>query len=338
MTTKPASPAMTRGMTLLFAVTGGAAVGNLYWAQPLLANIAAALGVSLAEASALIMATQLGYAAGVLLIVPLGDALDRRRLIPTVMAVSAVALFLCAMAPTFAVLLVALAAVGLTTVSGQLLLPLAGDLASEEQRGRVVGSIASGLLSGILLSRTISGLLAGALGWWAIYFAASALTLTLAAVLALKLPADRPRPSISYGALLASIVTAVRRHRAVQVTLVLGACAFSAFTVFWTALTFLLSAPPFSYSVTQIGLVGLVGLAGALAAKRAGKLHDLGWSTHATGAALVLALLSIGIAAAGAASIVLILAAVLLIDVAIQGVNVLKQTRLFSIEPRPGAD
>jgi predicted MFS family arabinose efflux permease len=119
----------------------------------------------------------------------------------------------------------------------------------------------------------------------------------------------------------------------VQVTLLLGACAFATFTLFWTGLTFLLSAPPFSYSVTRIGLVGLAGLAGALAARRAGWLHDRGWSVPATGAALLLALLSLGIAALGASSILLVLVAVVLIDAAIQAVNVLNQTRLFAVDP-----
>lgn len=148
-----------------------------------------------------------------------------------------------------------------------------------------MGSIVSGLLTGILLSRTIGGLLADALGWRAIYFTASTVTYVLAALLAWKLPPERSRDTISYKKLLSSVAGAVKRHRAVKVTLLVGACAFCVFTMFWTALTFLLSAPPFSYSVTQIGLVGIVGLAGALAARRAGRFHDRGWSVPTTGAA-----------------------------------------------------
>src|SRR4051795_2709997 len=129
---------MSRGLTLLFAIAGGAAVGNLYWAQPLLDDIASTLDVSTGAAGLLVTLTQAGYAGGVFLLVPLGDTLDRRRLIPAIMAASAVALTASALAPSFAVLLVALAAVGLTTIIGQLLTPLAGDLASDDQRGRVV--------------------------------------------------------------------------------------------------------------------------------------------------------------------------------------------------------
>ncbi|GGE02234.1 hypothetical protein GCM10011390_21350 [Aureimonas endophytica] len=217
-------------------------------------------------------------------------------------------------------------------MSGQLLLPLAGDLSRDDQRGRVVGSIASGILVGILLSRTVSGFVAEHFGWRAIYVLASAATAILAVVVAAKLPRDTERHGgMSYPRLLASIVTTVTAHRAIGVTLFIGACSFGVFTMFWTGLTFLLRSPPFSYSLARIGLVGLVGLAGALAARQAGRLHDLGWSSRATGAALVLALASLALAAAGARSIVLLLAAVLLVDVAIQGIAILNQTRLFSL-------
>jgi predicted MFS family arabinose efflux permease len=327
-------PGMTRALTLLFAVAGGAAVGNLYWAQPLLSEIAGSLGVSIGAAGTLITVTQIGYALGILLVVPLGDTLSRRRLIPAIMICSALALAACALAPGFATLLVTLAALGLTTVAGQLLIPLAGDLAAPEQRGRVVGTIVSGVISGILLSRIISGFLAYAFGWRAIYVAAALFMVILAITLSRVLPIEKPRPPVSYGKLLASVIAVVRQHRQVQITLVLGACAFSVFTMFWTGLTFLLSSPPFSYSVSEIGLVGLVGLAGALGAQRAGWLHDKGWSVNATGAALVLALASLGIAGFGATHIIPVLVAVLFLDVAIQGANVLNQSRLFSIAPQ----
>lgn len=326
-------PGMSRGLTLLFALAGGAAVGNLYWSQPLISKIGGTLGVSAGSASLLVTVTQIGYALGVFFVVPLGDTLDRRRLIPAIMAASGVALAGAALAPSFVTLLICLTGVGFTTVAGQLLTPLAGDLARDDQRGAVVGTVVSGLLTGILASRTISGVLADALGWRAIYVAASIVTFALALILARSLPSAPRRAPVPYPQLLGSVFVAVRQSRTVQVTLILGATAFSVFTLFWTGLTFLLSAAPFSYSVTRIGLVGLVGLAGALAAQRAGKLHDKGWSAPATGAALVLALASLGLAGFGARSIIVILVSVVLIDIAIQGVNVLNQTRLFAVNP-----
>ena len=324
---------MSRGLTLLFAVAGGVAVGNLYWAQPLLAKIAREFGVTAAAAGLLVTVTQVGYAMGVFLLVPLGDAVNRRRLIPTVLACSAVALAASAFAPGFSTLLITLALVGITTVSGQILLPLAGDLAREDQRGRIVGTVASGVLTGILASRTLSGLVADALGWRAIYVLAAVVTGGMAVLLARVLPPLPARARVSYGRLLRSVFGAVREHRTVQVTLMISASVFGVFTMFWTALTFLLSAPPFSYSVTKIGLVGLAGLAGAIGAQRAGRLHDHGWSVPATGGALVLALASLVIAGIGRGSIILILVAVVLLDVAIQTVNVLNQTRLFEVDP-----
>jgi predicted MFS family arabinose efflux permease len=322
---------MTRGLTFLFAVAGGAAVGNLYWAQPLLDFIARDLHSSPAAAGWLITATQLGYAAGIALIVPLGDVLSRRRLIPVMMACAAAALVACALAPSFGVLLAAIIAVGLTTVSGQILTPLAGDLADDAHRGAVVGMVVSGLLTGILVSRTISGLVAGAAGWRAIYAVAAAADIALALALYRAIPPLPPKTRLRYPALIASVGAAVARERALRWTLVLGATGFAAFTMFWTALTFQLSAPPFSYPVSIIGLFGLAGMAGAITAQRAGRLHDLGWSLPATGAAWALALVAFVIAGLYGRTIAGLLAAVVLLDIAVQGASILNQARILAI-------
>ncbi|MDX3927836.1 MAG: MFS transporter [Shinella sp.] len=333
VSSQPGSAGISAALTFLFAVAGGAAVGNLYWAQPLLGEIAASFGTSTGAAGSLVTVTQIGYAIGVFLIVPLGDVVNRRRLIPAIMLCSAVALAASASAPSFIALIVSLAAVGLTTVTGQLLTPLAGDLAKPEQRGRVVGTVVSGLLTGILLSRTISGFIGDLFGWHAIYWLAAVISAVIAGLLAKALPSDPSRPAMPYRTLLSSVFAVVAKHRAVRVTLLLGATVFSVFTMFWTGLTFLLSSPPFSFSLTQIGLVGLVGLAGALGAQRTGALHDRGWSVYATGAGLALSLASLVIAAVGSTSLIAILLAVLVIDIAIQAVNVLNQTRMFSVDP-----
>jgi predicted MFS family arabinose efflux permease len=324
---------MTRGRTLLFAVAGGAAVGNLYWSQPLLDDIASSLGTSSAVAGLLVTLTQVGYALGILLVVPLGDVLDRRRLVPTVLVASAVTLFGAALAPTFSVLLVALALVGLTTVAGQLLIPLAGDLADPAARGRVVGTIASGVLTGILVSRTVSGLVADAFGWRAIYVVAAVAAVVFAVLLRRAIPQLDRRDHVPYPQLIGSVFRAVAAHRAVRVTLVMSASVFAVFTMFWTSLTFLLSAAPYGYSTSAIGLVGLAGLAGAVAAQRVGRLHDRGLSVPVTGAALALVLVALVVAGLGARSIVVVLVAVVLLDVGVQAANVLNQTRLFAIDP-----
>lgn len=324
---------MTRGRTLLFAIAGGAAVGNLYWSQPLLDDIAKSLGTSTAVAGLLVTLTQVGYAVGILLVVPLGDVLDRRLLIPAVLVASAVALVAAAVSPTFSVLLVALALVGVTTVAGQLLIPLAGDLADPGERGRVVGTIASGVLTGILVSRTVSGLVADAFGWRTIYVVAAVAALVLAVMLRRVVPDLERRDHVRYPVLIASVFRTVAAHRTVRVTMVISATVFAVFTMFWTSLTFLLSAEPFGYSTSAIGLVGLAGLAGALAAQRVGRLHDRGLSVPVVGAALALVLVSLVVAGLGAHSIVVVLVAVVLLDVGVQATNVLNQTRLFAIDP-----
>lgn len=322
---------MTRGLTFLFAVAGGAAVGNLYWAQPLLNLVAGDLRASPATAGLLVTATQIGYAAGILLIVPLGDVLDRRRLIPVMMLCSAVALAACALAPSMGVLLVAITALGLTTVSGQILTPLAGDLADGSNRGHVVGTVASGILIGILVSRTVSGLVADAAGWRAIYLVAAVAAVLFAALLYRAIPPLSPKARMAYPALIASVATVVMRQRTVRWTLVIGATGFAVFTMFWTSLTFLLSAPPFNYPVSVIGLFGLAGLAGAIAAQRTGRLHDRGWSLPATGAAWALVLISFAVASVAGHSVVLVLIVVVVLDIALQALGILNQLRVFAV-------
>ena len=324
-------PRLTQGLLVLLAVAGGAAVGNLYWAQPLLDVIAKDLHTTTAAAGWLITLTQLGYALGVLLIVPLGDRLNRRRLVPSMLVLSAVALTLCAGAPNFGALLGAITLLGLTTVSGQIIVPLAGDMARPEERGRVVGLVTSGILTGILVSRSISGLVAGATSWRVIYGVAAVLALVLAAVLTVHIPTLPPRERIPYGALLRSIGVAIARQRTVRWSLVLGATQFGLFTMFWTSLTFYLSAAPYSYSVVQIGLFGLFGLVGALAAQRSGRLHDRGLSLPATGVGWALVLGSFVLASFAGASAVILIAAVVLLDIAIQSLNILNATRVFAV-------
>lgn len=322
---------MTRALTLLFAVAGGVAVGNLYLAQPLLDLIARDLGASTASAGWLITATQLGYAAGILLIVPLGDVRNRRHLIPAMMLCAAAALTVCAVAPSMGVLLIAICLVGVTTVAGQILAPLAGDLADVASRGRVVGIVVSGILTGILVSRTLSGLIADAAGWRVVFATAAVAGVVLAVLVYHGIPPLAPKTRMKYPALLASVGVVVRRERALRWTMVLGATTFATFTMFWTSLTFLLSAPPFSYDVSVIGLFGLFGLVGVIAAQRAGRLHDRGWSLPASGAAWVLALFAFVAAIFAGHSVAVLIVVIVLVDIAVQALNILNQMRVFAI-------
>ncbi|BCW72352.1 MFS transporter [Arthrobacter sp. NicSoilB8] len=330
--TKPAPAGISRAMVLLFAVAGGAAVANLYWAQPLLEDIGSSFGISSGTAGLLVTTAQVGYAVGAFFIVPLGDVLDRRRLLPLMMLLCAAALTVAAIAPTFEVLLVALVLVGLTTVSGPLLTPLAGDLAEPSKRGHVIGTVASGLMIGVLASRTISGFLAEAFGWRMTYGVAAVLALATAGLLHRTIPTLPPRATLGYAALLGSIFVVIKRHSPVRMALLVAGTGFGVLTLFWTALTFLLASPPYSYSVTTIGLFGLAGIAGAIAAQRAGRLHDRGWSTPAISAALALTLLCFLIAGIGAGSIIVLLVAIVLLDIAARAIATLSQVRVLAVD------
>jgi predicted MFS family arabinose efflux permease len=327
------TPGISPGLTLLFAFVGGVGVGNLYWAQPLLGDIAAELGVGPGTAGLLVTLAQVGYALGVFFVVPLGDTVNRKRLIPAIMICCSVSLAGCVLAPNFSLLLSTLALVGFANVAGQMLLPLAGDLATDVQRARVLGTVASGLLSGILLSRLVSGIVADAFGWRMVYVLASATILVLAVVMWRAIPVLKSRERLPYGRLLYSVLQVAFRHRRARVIPIFGASLMCVFTAFWTGLTLLLSAPPFSLPASQIGLVSLLGVLGIIGARFTGRVYDRGWSVPAIGIGLVVTLAAVALAGFGGSSIVAILIAISLLSVGTQSVLVLLQTMMVSIDP-----
>jgi predicted MFS family arabinose efflux permease len=324
---------LSRGLVLLMALASGAAVGNLYYTQPLLDVIARDLHIGQGTAGLLVTTTQVGYALGIMFIVPLGDIRNRRRLAPMMMILSAVCLAACAVAPGIMILLLALVAVGVTTVAGQIFIPFASDLADNARRGEVVGIVLSGALTGILAARVVSGLIAGALGWRAVFVIAAVLMLVLGLVVARMLPHDLPRATQPYGALLRSIYGLIRRDTSLQIALLYGAISFGSFSLFWTGLTFLLSSPPYGYSTFVIGLFGLAGLLGALAAQGSGRLHDRGWSIRATGLSWLLLIVSWAICDLGGFSLPWLLIGIVLLDVATQSQRILNQAQIFAGSP-----
>lgn len=326
------TPVLTFGMTVLFAVAAGTCVGNLYWAQPLLAQIAESFGVPVTAAGALVTLTQVGYVLGILFLVPTGDILNRRRLIPAVMALGVVALLLCASSPSLPVLAGSLVLLGATTVSGQIVIPLVSDLASDETCGFSVGLVASGVTSGILVARTVSGFVAAALGWRAIYVIAAAADLALAALLVRRIPDFSPRERVSYPALIVSVFSTARKYPVLGRILAINGSVFGVFNLFWTSLTYLLSSPAYGFDTAQIGLMGLVGLAGAVAGQGVGRLEDRGIGVPALGVFIGLALAGMAVAGFGEVSLLAVILAAVLFDVGSQGVSVLDQARLFSLD------
>ncbi|MEV4316856.1 MFS transporter [Actinocrispum sp. NPDC049592] len=324
---------MTRSLMVLFAIAGGAAVGSLYYAQPLLDLIARDLRVPQESAGLLVTASQIGYALGILFIVPLGDLRDRRRLVPLMMLLSAVALAACGIAPGFVTLTLAVAAVGVTTVSGQILAPLAGDLSDDASRGKVIGIVVSGLITGILVARIFSGVIAGLAGWRVVFLAAAGIAVILSVLLYRSIPHIPAKTTGSYLGLLRSVLSFVVRDRTLQVTMVLGATGFAVFTMFWTTLTFLLSNPPYSYPTSVIGLFGIAGLVGALAAQGAGRVHDRGLSTWGTGVSWLLIFAGFLVAGFGRNVLVLLLIGIVVLDIGLQAQHILNQSRLFQLAP-----
>lgn len=324
---------MTKFLAILFAVCSGLAIGNLYWAQPLLVQIMNGFGLPTANGGLLVTATQIGYAMGILFILPLGDFVRRKRMIAIVMVLSVIALVSCAISPSFIILALSLFSMGLVTISGQIILPLAGDLSREDERGHIVGIVSSGITTGILFSRFASGIIAGFWGWRSVYVIAAALNLVMVLVMIYVLPEIPAKSKFkSYGKLLASVFTTFKNHGSLPNILLHSGLIFGlVFNIFWTSLTFLLSTEPFNYNTFQIGLVSLAGLSAAVFGVGIGKLQDKGLSIPALGAFIVVCLVSMicGFAFSGSIVAIVIVAAVL--SVAVQGLSVLTQTRLFNL-------
>jgi predicted MFS family arabinose efflux permease len=324
---------MTKFLAILFAICSGLAIGNLYWAQPLLVQIMDGFGFPAANGGLLVTATQIGYAMGILFILPLGDFVRRKRMIAIVMVLSVLALVSCAISPSFIILSLSLFSMGIVTISGQIILPLAGDLSREDERGHIVGIVSSGITTGILFSRFASGIIAGFWGWRSVYVIAAALNLVMVLVMIYVLPEIPAKNKFkSYGKLLASVFTTFKNHRSLPNILLHSGLIFGLiFNIFWTSLTFLLSAEPFNYNTFQIGLVSLAGLAAAVFGVGIGKLQDKGLSIPALGAFIVVCLVSMVCGFAFSDSIVAIVIIAAVLSVAVQGVSVLTQTRLFNL-------
>ena len=324
---------MTKFLAILFAICSGLAIGNLYWAQPLLVQIMDGFGLLAANGGLLVTATQIGYAMGILFILPLGDFVRRKRMIAIVMVLSLLALVSCAISPSFIILSLSLFSMGIVTISGQIILPLAGDLSREDERGHIVGIVSSGITTGILFSRFASGIIAGFWGWRSVYVIAAALNLVMVLVMIYVLPEIPAKNKFkSYGKLLASVFTTFKNHSSLPNILLHSGLIFGLiFNIFWTSLTFLLSAEPFNYNTFQIGLVSLAGLAAAVFGVGIGKLQDKGLSIPALGAFIVVCLVSMVCGFAFSDSIVAIVIVAAVLSVAVQGVSVLTQTRLFNL-------
>ena len=328
------SPGLSPSLTLLFSVTCALAVANVYFAQPLLDSMAQSLGVASSMIGVVVTATQVGYALGLLFIVPLGDLVNRKRLILTQVLLSAVALAAVGAAQQWLVLLSAMIVMGLLAVVVQVLVAYAAMLATPSQRGHAVGTVTSGIVMGILLARFTSGLIADIAGWRAVYFVSSGLMLIIAAVLWKVVPVTAPpRHKDAYLALISSVFKLFITERILRARGLLALLIFAAFSVLWTSMALPLSAPPLSLSHTTIGMFGLAGVAGALAASRAGRWADQGLGQRVTGISLGLLTLSWLPITFAETSLIALICGVVLLDFAVQAVHVTNQSLIFAARP-----
>jgi predicted MFS family arabinose efflux permease len=323
---------LSRGLVVVLATSAGLSVANNYYAQPLLPAISRSLHVSSATAGLIVTCSQIGYAVGLLLLVPLGDRVDRRRLVVVIGVASAFALAGVGSAPSVVFILPAAFALG-ALVQSPTIVPFAATLADDHERGRVVGMVMSGLLLGILLARTVAGYVAEAGSWRLVYFIAAAMMLIQAIVLASTLPRSRQTTALTYGQLLRSLGRLVADEPVLRVRCAYGALSMGAFSVLWTSIAFLLAGSHYRYGSGTIGLFGLAGAAGVGAATLAGRFADRNWSRFTTGTAAVLLLVSWLPMWLGAHSIAYLLIGIVTFDIGVQGIHITNQSQIFRLQP-----
>jgi len=328
---------LTRPLLLLMAVATGLTVGGNYVNQPLLDTIAADLGVSQGSAGSLVTVAQVSYGIGLLLVVPLGDLLERRRLLTVLVVLAAAGHVVCALAPTFGVLVVGTAVAGAFSVAAQILVPFAADLAEDGRAGRAVGTVMSGLLVGALLARSVSGALADVSDWHVPYAVVAGGLLVLAVVLHRRLPRSRPVRVGGYLATLASTARLVREEPRLRTRALLGGFGFAGVSVLFATMTFLLAGPRFGLTDSGIGLIALAGAAAAVTASLAGRASDAGRGQWVTGLGAALFLVTWGVlwlsASPWLTSLPVFVLGFLLADLALQAVHVSNQNVVYPLRP-----
>lgn len=335
VTSAPLSADMPRSMVWLFATASGLSVANVYYAQPLLDALANDFGISHAAVGGVVTATQIGCALALLLVVPLGDKVDRRGLMAIQLIALVVALISVSLAQSPSALLFGMLATGmLGTAMTQGLIAYAASAASPYEQGRVVGAAQGGVFMGLLLARVFAGGISDITGWRGVYLCAAALMLIIALPLWWRLPTlPAVTATMSYPRLIGSMLTLLRQEKILQIRGVLALLMFASFNIFWSALVLPLSAPPYSFSHTAIGAFGLAGAVGALAAGRAGRWADRGYAQRTSAAALVMLLLAWWPLSLMDRSLGIMLIGIILLDLGGQALHVTNQSMIFRTRP-----
>lgn len=322
-------------LILLLAFSCGVIVANLYYAQPLIDAISSDIGLSYSAAGLVVTLTQIGYGIGLLLVAPLGDILENRRLVVSSLFLTVIALIIAALSKSALLFLTSAFFIGIGSVAAQILVPYAAHLSPEASRGRIVGNVMSGLLLGIMLARPVSSLVTGFLGWRFMFFISAGIVLILILILSKLLPYRKPSTNTQYIALLASMWKLVKTTPILRRRAIYHACVFGAYSMFWTTVPMLLKSPTFHLSQTGIALFALVGVAGAAASPVAGRLADKGLIKLSTGIALFIIIISLMLCllaqtGSTAALLILVIASILL-DMGVSANLVLGQRIIFSL-------
>ena len=324
---------LKRSHIIIMAICTGLIVANIYYCQPLIVLISKSFGIPDSKGGQIAFLTQAGYALGLLFFVPLGDKLERRGQIVWMAGFAVSALVLAAFSPNLLCLEIASVLIGATSVIPQLILPLAAHLASPSRTGKVIGSIMSGLLIGILLSRTLSGYIGDWLGWRGMFGVAAGISFLLLLIMRNTFPVSRPAFAGSYGSLMHSLVTLVREQPLLREAAAINALGFATFGMFWTTMVLHLSGAPFHFQSHQIGLFGLAAAAGALAAPLVGGSADKRNPRIAIGVGLSLLLFSFILLYVFAGWVTGMIAGIVLLDLAMQGIHVSNQSRVYALIP-----
>lgn len=318
----------------IMTITTGFVVANIYYNQPLLSDIAHTYHVDNGRAGQVSMFTQIGYALGLLFIVPLGDMFERKRLMLIDFIFIISSLLVAAWAPTIAVLKIASLIIGISSVIPQLLIPMAAHLAKPSERGKKIGFIMSGLLIGILASRTLSGFIGQHFGWRAMFYIAAAMMLVIWLLIYLQLPKVEADYTGKYKDLMGSMIKLIKHEPALRLASFRGALCFACFSAFWTTLVFLLKQPQFNESTSVVGAFGLVGILGALAAGLMGRLSDKTDAYKLSAFTIILIIASFVIFILSSNSIIGLIIGIILMDIGVQATHISNQAIIFSLNPQ----
>lgn len=324
---------LSPGLVWLLAIGCGTTVANLYYVQPLLAQMAGFWHTDQSTMGSIAALLMCGYGSGILLFVPLGDIFERRRLILLFLTLITIALVAIGFAPNLSVLALASFVLGAITIAPQLIIPFATGLSAPEQRGAVVGKLMAGLLTGILLSRTLGGFIGTHLGWRAVYWAAAAINFVLLIAMFARLPHSPPSSGLTYRQLISSVFEIARRERLLQTSAFFGAMTFGSFNAFWTTLSFFASGAPYAYSAETIGLFGIIGAVGVFAAPVAGRLADTRGPMFGIGISLCLVIISYIELFFWGTNLLGLILGIIVLDLAAHSSQVSNMARIYSLPP-----